>query len=112
MTMKPRNVDAAIEVAQAMGGRRCDLWIGGGDGEVLTITIDKHSKAFPPDVKQCARLNDMIQGLARAARSVAYHARIEPSADTEFLMGPTEDIADAIMLLSQLSAAICAEVHS
>lgn len=112
MTMKPGDVDTAIEVAQAAGGSKHDLWIGGDNGDVLTITIDKHCKRFPPGLKQCQLLNDMIQGLARAARSVAYHARTDLSADTEFLMGPAEDIADAIMLLSQLSAAISAEVSA
>lgn len=98
--------------ARAEGAREYALWIGGDHGSVLTISIDKRTKGFPPDFEQCQLLNDMIQGLARAARSVAYHARTDLSADTEFLMGPAEDIADAIMLLSQLSAAVCAEASA
>jgi hypothetical protein len=112
MTMKPESVDTAIDTAQTMSGSRHDLWIGGDGGEVLTITIDKYSKAFPPDVKQCQLLNDMIQGLARATRSVVYHASNETSVDTEFVTQPIEDIVDATMILSQLSAAICAEAHA
>jgi len=91
------------------GGATCDLWIGGGS-EVLTLSIDKHSKAFPPDIKQCQALNNTIQGLARAAKAVVFHA--DNDSDTSFAMQPVEDIADAIIILSQLSAAISAEATS
>ena len=90
-------------------GNEFSLWIGGAYGVVLTFTIDKHSKAFPPNVKQCQSLNLMIQGLARAIRAVAYQAANDPSCDAEFAVEPAEDIADAIMILSQLSAAIQSE---
>lgn len=106
------NESVAVAGVPAMGGNRCDLWFGGSGGEVLTITIDRHSKAFPPRWTHCQLLNDTIQGLVRATKAVAYQASNDSSADAEFLMQPIEDIADAIMILSQLSAAISAEAHT
>jgi hypothetical protein len=96
----------------AASGSKHDLWIGADGGAVLTITIDKRSMEFPPDIKQCHRLNEMIQGLARATRAVAYAASNDPSGNTDFEMQPVEEIADAILVLSQLSAAICAEASA
>lgn len=110
MAMKPEDVALQTEVAQAVGGSKHDLWIGGASGgEVLTITIDKHSRQSPPRVEQCRLLNGMIQSLARAVRSVTYHANNDSSLEAEFVMSPIEDIADAIVILSQLSEAICVE---
>jgi hypothetical protein len=95
---------------QARSGSNHDLWIGAGS--VLTISINKQSKAWAADEEQCGYLNRMIQGLARAAKSVKFHADNDVSVDTDFVMQPVEDIADAIVLLSQLSEAIRAEART
>lgn len=84
------------------------LWIG--DDCVLTFDINKASREFPPSLDQCTKLNAMIQGLARAARATVYYAENAPS-NADFLMQPVEDIADAILLLSQLSQAVLDETQ-
>ena len=101
------NESVAIATGQASDkrGSKHDLWITGGD-VVLTVTIDKQCKEFPPRFEQCGHLNNTIQGLARAAKAVVFHAENDPTGDTSFAMQPIEDIADAIILLSQLSDAI------
>ncbi len=95
----------------ATRGSEHGLWIHGGN--VLSVTLDRESKGFPPDLKCCGSLNRTIQGLARAIQSVVYHAESQGSelpVDGEFLMQPVEDLTDAIVLLSQLSDAIVHEV--
>ncbi|WP_158881467.1 hypothetical protein [Rhodanobacter sp. L36] len=85
-----------------------DLWIA--DDKVLTITVDRKCKHFPPEVEQCDRINEMIQGLARAAKSVIFHVENDTGSDAEFATRPIGDIANAIILLSQLSTAIRTEI--
>lgn len=89
-------------------GSSHDLWIGGGN--VLTIQLDKDCKQFPPTSNHCADLSNMIQGLARAAKSVVFQAENDMT-ETTFLMQPVEDIANAIILLSQLSEAVRSELE-
>lgn len=83
--------------------REHDLWIG--DKRVLTIGLDAESRAFPPDVEHLPAINNTIQLLARAAKAVVYYAENQ-GGDTAFLMQPVEGIANAIILLSQLSDAV------
>lgn len=90
-------------------GSKHDLWVAGGN-MVLTVTIDKQCKDFPPETRQCGHLNNTIQGLARAAKAVVFHAENDSKVETSFAMEPIEDIANAIILLSQLSDAIRSEV--
>lgn len=110
MNMKPKN--AAVTPANANPGNvsEHDLWIGGRD--VLTIAFNKQCKMFPPVVEHCDQLNEMIQGLARAAKAVIFHAENDPTVDTSFAMQPIESITDAIILLSQLSGAVRSEIFS
>ncbi|UJJ58237.1 hypothetical protein [Rhodanobacter denitrificans] len=105
--MANASVTTATGKASAKTGSKHDLWITGGD-KVLTVTIDKQCKEFPPETEHCRHLNNTIQGLARAAKAVVFHA--ENDSDASFAMQPIEDIADAIILLSQLSDAIRSEV--
>lgn len=84
------------------------VWIGGGES-VLTIAFDKGGLSCPPQADQCKQLNSTILGLARALKSVIHHAEDGPE-DTSYLMQPAEDIANAIIFFSQLSAAIQSEI--
>lgn len=92
--------------AAAQVGSSHDLWTGGGN--VLTVRLDRDCKEFPPTSDHCAEISNMIQGLARAAKSVVFQAENDVR-ETTFLMQPVEDIANAIILLSQLSEAVRCE---
>jgi len=107
--MAKKSVAIATGSASVERGSKHDLWITGGNA-VLTVTIDKQCKEFPPETEHCRYLNNSIQGLARAAKAVVFHAENDSTVDTSFAMQPIEDIADAIILLSQLSDAIQSEV--
>ncbi len=85
-----------------------DLWIG---NDVLTIALDTDTRAFPPHAKQADGLNNIIQLLARASKSVTFHAENLEGGDAEFLVQPVEGIADAIVLLSQLSDAVNSRIR-
>lgn len=85
-------------------GSEHNLWIG--SGSVLTFYLDRDCRAFPPERKDVQELNKMILGLARASKSVIFHAENDQENDSVFLNGPLEDIANAIVLLSQLSEAV------
>lgn len=111
MTMKPENIAVTPAFAKPTDGSEHSLWIGGEEC-VLTITLNKHSRAFPPTTEKCDYLNQMIQGLARAAKDVIYRATNDANTDPEFVIQPVDDIADAIILLSQLSEAIRSEAQS
>ena len=96
-------VSAASPVTVSDAVEKFDLSIAGGN--VLTILLDGKCREFPPDADTCANLNLMIQGLARAARAVVYHAENDDEIDGMYAMQPVETIADAIIMLSQLSEA-------
>lgn len=85
------------------------LWVG--KSSVLEVSMDPKSTGYPPAQEHSVALNTMVQGLARALRSVVYHAEHDASSDAAFLMQPVEDIADAIVLLTQLSGAVQQELH-
>ncbi|MBN8224824.1 MAG: hypothetical protein J0L89_08415 [Xanthomonadales bacterium] len=104
--MALKSVATCPEVAES--GSEHDIWLAGGS-VVLTIELDRNNKNFPPDAKQCPILNEMIQGLARAAKSVIYQAMHDGSAEPEYFVQPIESIADTIIMLSQLSAAVQSE---
>ena len=93
----------------ASGGSKHDLWIG---REVLAIQIDCKDKSYPPARPQCENLNRMIQGLARAAKAVVHQSENDTSQAADFAIQPVDDIADAIILLSQMSEAIRLEIES
>ncbi|MCD7097187.1 hypothetical protein [Stenotrophomonas sp. MMGLT7] len=80
-----------------------DLWLM---QEMLTVGLTRDSKGFPPEADHCVEINRMIQGLARAARSVVYQAGTDTTQDAQFAMQPIDEIAAAIILLSQLSEAV------
>lgn len=86
--------------------RSAYLWIS---NDLLAVNIDRQS--VPTEPKHAVLLQDMIQGLARAARAVAYQVQTDDKADPEFLVQPIEDIANAIVLLSQLSAAVSEDIE-
>lgn len=102
--MNAETVDRREAVTEAA---EYGLWIG---KEVLTIAMGQSSLAFEPTLAQTGHLNKMIQGLARAAKSVVVHA--EDDKHTEFVIQPIEDIADAIILLSQLATAVQDELNA
>lgn len=87
--------------------RSHDLWIS---SHVLSIRMDTNPIEWQPDMEHVSLLNQMIQGLARAAKAVALYA--EDHDNPEFEVQPVEQIGDAIVLLSQLSEAIRTEVES
>lgn len=89
---------------QCPGIKEVDLWLAGND--VVTLMVDPNSKMSRPAPENCANINQMIQGLARAAKAVVYHAENDDRVDTEFAMQPIESIAESIILLSQLSEGI------
>lgn len=89
--------------APARSGSEHGIWIG---DEVLTIVVDKDCAGFPPDAQQCKSLDKMIQGLARAMKSVTYQAENDTTQCGIFVQQPIEDLADAIILLSQMSEAV------
>jgi len=111
MNMKPENVAITPANTQSTGGSEHALWIGGGGDSVLTFTLDKTS-GFPPNTDQCAHLNQMIQGLARAVKDVMFRAENDVHTDSEFASQPIVDIVDAIIMLSQLSEAVRVEAQS
>jgi hypothetical protein len=88
-----------------------DLWIG---NKVLTISLEKDSKGFPPAPEQVAALGSMVQLLARAIKAVAFHAENAPEGDgtADFVLQPVEGIGEAILLLTQLSGAVQAEMQA
>lgn len=90
-------------------GTNHDLWIDGNN--VLTIRLDRDCKQFPPAHRHCRDLNRMIQGLARAAKAVVFQAE-NGQEDADMLMEPLERIADAIVLLSQLSDGVLREIDA
>lgn len=83
---------------------QCDLFLARGD--VLSISLDPDGKNFPPTEAHCASIQEMIEGLARAARAVVYHAENDTATDACYAMQPVESIADAIVMLSRLSEAV------
>lgn len=82
--------------------RTHDLWIG---DKVLSIGLAPKLGHFPADPEQIENLNQMVCDLARAAKGVLYHAE-NGEGEVEFLVQPVEAIADAIILLTQLSEAV------
>ncbi|GGA01367.1 hypothetical protein [Dyella caseinilytica] len=110
MNMKPENAAITPANANPMKGSEHGLWIG--EHDVLTIAIDQQSKKFPPTIDHCSQLNKMIQGLAIAAKAVIYRAENDSSIDTSFAMLPIGDIADSIIILSQLSEAVALETNA
>jgi hypothetical protein len=91
---------APIHTAEP-GITQCDLWVRGGD--VLTVWLDQnHKMSFPAEAVVIAPLNDTIRDLARAAKAVLYSAENQEGG-FDFLAQPLEGIADAIILLTQLS---------
>jgi hypothetical protein len=92
----------------ATDGSTHSLWIG---EHVLDIHIDKSCNGWKPNLEQCHALNTTIQGLARAAKAVIFHSQNDPKTDITFAMDPISDIADAIILLTQLSDAVQHEVN-
>lgn len=94
----------AAEIPSA--GSEHELWLGNGD--VLSITLNRESKGFPPTADHIQPLHYMLQGLARAAKCVVDRAGdVEVN---EFNMQPVSDIADAIILLSQLAEGVRHEI--
>lgn len=93
-----------VSELQTLGLNEVDLWLAGND--VVTLMVDPNSDMSRPGPENCAHINQMIQGLARAARAVVYHAENDDRVDTEFAMQPIESIAESIILLSQLSEGI------
>ena len=85
------------------------VWVG--NDNVLSFALDRHSKGFPPAQSQVGELHRLIQELARAAKSVIYQAEND-STDPAFTMQPVEGIADTIILLSQMAAAVQSEVNA
>jgi hypothetical protein len=112
MNMKPENDAITPANSNPMKGSEHALWIGGGGESLLTFTLNKNTRAFPPRIDQCAYLNQMIKGLARAVKDVMYRAENDVTANSDFVMQPIADIADAIIMLSQLSEAVQAEAQS
>lgn len=110
MTMKPEKAAITPANADLVNVSEHDLWVG--DRDVLTIAFNKQCEKFPPTVDHCDQLNEIIQGLARAAKAVIFHADNDPEVDMSFAMQPIESISNAIILLSQLSSAVRSEVHS
>jgi hypothetical protein len=103
--MATTSINPETEAARTYG-----VWIT--CNQVLDIGLNRHSKGFPPDAKQVAALNGMIQGLARAILAVKYHADNDTESDEEFLMQPVEDIGNVIVLLSMMADAIQKELHA
>lgn len=99
--MNTVSIAKPVEISDS--AKKFDLYISGGN--VLTMLLDGKCNEFPPDADTCANLNLTIQGLARAARAVVYHAENDDQVDALYAMQPVESIADAIILLSQLSEA-------
>jgi hypothetical protein len=97
----------AAEIVTTTLGSEHALWLGNGD--VLSFTLDRNSKSFPPVIKDCQPLNQTIQGLTRALKAVIFQADNDEKMDREFASQPIVDIADAILILSQLSEAVVYE---
>lgn len=96
----------SVATSPADHGGTHDLWLRDA---VLTVALDKNGKDFPPELDHVSSLNMTIQGLARALKAVIYHAENDSSVEASFAIQPIEDIADAIILLSQLAAAVQVE---
>lgn len=111
MTMKPEDVAIKPANTGSAEGSEHDLWIGGED-RVLTITLNKRSRAFPPNTDHSVYFNKMIQGLARAAKDVIFRAENDVKTNTEFAVQPIDDIVNAIIMISQLSEAVQSEANS
>lgn len=86
------------------------LWIG--DDCVLSIYLTKDRINWPAEPDHVRKLNRMIQGLARAIPGVMWHAHNDESVDTEFAIQPVEDLAAAIILLSQLSEGVSKQLEA
>lgn len=88
-----------------------DLWLG--DNAVLSVALGTKG-GFSPAPEHIERISKTIQGLARALKAVVFHAEHAPaeSGSADFLMQPVEDIAGAIMVLSQLSEAVDRELRN
>jgi len=106
--MAMQSVANRSEEAPAIRGSNHDLWIGGK--RVLTIALDRGTKGYPPHAEQCLELNNMIQGLALAAKAAVYQAENDTAGKSELATQSIESIADAITLLSQLSVAVQREI--
>jgi len=92
----------------AAGWTKHDLWIG--NKAVLTVAMGRDCREFQPQREHCRSLNLMIQGLAQATKSLIYQAENDTSIETNFVIQPLEEIANAIILFSQLSEAVRAEL--
>lgn len=103
------NESVAIESdpAPVAWGSAHDLWIG---EEVLTIRIAKTDTAFPPAAADSIALNEMIEGLARAAKALIYQGDNDARADLPFVAPAISSVIDSIILLSHLSGAVQREL--
>jgi hypothetical protein len=110
MNMKPASVAVTPANTKSVKVREYDLWLS--EQYVLTVAFNQQCKAFPPLIDHCDKLNEMIQGLARAAKAVVFHAENDSKVDSSFAVQPIESISDAIMLLSQLSEAVRSELRA
>ena len=102
--------DGSVSRGVVQAGSTHGLWIG--ENCVLTVGVDKRSMEFPPAYEQVLAINNVIQNLARAAKAVLYQVENDSDGDACFQMQPVEGIADAIVLLSQLAAAVQHELAS
>lgn len=99
----------SVTTDQAVGTEH-DIWLT--DERILTITLNKQSKQFPPEMDHLPVINEMICDLARAANAVVYQAENDPKAEESFLIQPVNAIANAIILLTKLSTAVHEEASS
>jgi hypothetical protein len=104
--MATKSVATQQQKAVSSNGNEYDLWLRGST--VLTVGVNRATRAFPPDRQNIAAINQTIQDLARAAKAVAFHAENADEAEgsVEFLMRPIEGIADSIIFMAQLSEAV------
>lgn len=106
--MATESVTTEIRKMDSTGSKH-DLWLG--DGECMTIRLDRKDKAFPPEPEHVGKLCDVILGLTKATEIIASELEGDEIEDQWRAGLALKGIVDAIALYATIVQGVDAELH-
>lgn len=89
-------------------GTECNLILG--DGDVLTVHIDRRTHAFPPESQNIQHLHSLIESLARASTAVTWKM-VQEERSRELWWDAADGLSVTIALLTRLADGVSAELN-